>query len=272
MDKNGVSAVNKINRSAARAIDIIDLISENREAMTIAEISRTLDIPKSTAFDLVYTLVDRGYLVVDTKNKTFNLGLRLFQAGARYLENVSFYDIAHPLLEQVVSQAQETAFLAVENEGKLVYLDKVDSTSSIRTSCRIGASNPMYCTGLGKALMAALPEDEVRKIVKASGMARKTEFTITTEERLFRELNEARARGYAIDDKESEVEVFCVAAPIRDASGKPFAAISIASLVSKMENDPARVDAFGKLIADTALTISRSLGFRGDRLFPDPTP
>lgn len=262
--------MNKLNRSVARAIDIIDFVSKSNEEKSIAEISRDLEIPKSTAFDIVYTLVEKGYLeVANQKNKTFKLGLKLFQSGASYLEKVSFYDVSHPLLEEIVSKAKETAFLAVENDGMLVYMDKAESTSSIRTSCRIGSTNPMYCTGLGKALLASYPDERVREIVAKSGMAPVTEWTITTEDRLFKELNEARQRGYSIDDKENNAEIYCVAAPIYDLQGKPVAAISIASLITKMENDPDRMEQFGRLISDTALTISHQLGFRGDRLYAD---
>lgn len=260
--------MNKLNRSVARALDIINMMAAQKEAMTITEISKTLDMPKSTAFDIVYTLVDRGYLeIADTKNKAFKLGLKLFQAGASYLENVNFYDIAHPMLEEIAAKAQETAFLAVDNDGQLVYLDKVESTSSVRTSCRIGSTNFLYNTGLGKALLAAYDDEKVKKIVRASGMKPKTPYTITSYEELIVELNKARARGYAIDDRESEVEVFCVAAPIYNSQGQPFAAISIASLVSKMENNPERVQKFGELVAETALIISKRNGFRGENLF-----
>lgn len=262
--------MSKLNRSVARAIDIIELVSASKDEMSIAEISKSLDMPKSTAFDIIYTLVEKGYLqVANQKNKTFKLGLKLFQSGASYLEKVSFYDVSHPLLEQVVSQAQETTFLAMENDGMLVYMDKVESSSSVRTSCRIGSTNPMYCTGLGKALLASYPDERVHSIIEVSGLAAITPWTITTEERLFQELNEARQRGYAIDDRESQAEVYCVAAPIYDAQGRPIAAISIASLYSKMENNAERVERFGRLIADTALTISRQLGFRGDKLYAD---
>lgn len=260
--------MNKINRSVARALDIIDLIASKNEALTIAEISRILDMPKSTAFDIVYTLVDKGYLeITDQKNKAFQLGLRLFQAGSRYLENTNFYGIAHSMLEAIVKEVNETAFLAVENDGQLVYMDKVESTSSVRTSCEIGSNNPMYHTGLGKAILAAFPEKRVQEIIEISGLAPKTEYTVKTYDALLRDLAEARERGYAIDDREGELEVFCVAAPIYDAQGRPFAAISIASLVSKMEQDPARIEKFGNLIASTALAISKRIGFRGDKLY-----
>ena len=260
--------MNKLNRSVARAIDIIDLISASKEEVTIAEISRMLDIPKSSAFDIIYTLVEKGYLeVANQKNKSFKLGLKLYQSGASYLEKISFYDVSHPLLEEISKQVMETTFLAVENDGVLVYMDKVESISSVRTSCRIGSTNPLYCTGLGKALLASYSDERVREIVGKSGLHPVTEWTITTEERLFKELSEARQRGYSIDDRESQPEIFCVAAPIYNDIGKPIAAISIASLFTKMQNNPERVERFGRLIADTALTISRKIGFKGEGLF-----
>jgi DNA-binding IclR family transcriptional regulator len=257
-----------MNRSAARAIDIIDLVAESKESMTITEISKILDMPKSTAFDLVYTLVNKGYLeATDSKNKTFGLGLRLFQAGARYLEKTNFYDIAHPVLEEIMRKTNETVFLALENNGRLVYLDKVETTSSVRTYCQIGSNHPMYHAGLGKAILAAFSEEQVREIIKEEDLIAKTQYTITTLDGLFKELDETRKRGYAIDNREGEIEVFCVAAPIYNAMGKAFAGISIASMVSRMEADPGRVERFGKLIAENAFSISKRIGFRGDTLY-----
>ncbi len=160
----------KINRSVARALEIMELIAQSKEDLTISEISKFLAIPKSTTFDILYTLLEKGYLEqTSEKQKTFRLGMKLFQTGAHYLDRTPFRDVAHATLENLVETAGETAFLAILNKDELVYLDKIESPNSVRTSARIGSSNPLYCTGLGKAILATLPDDEVRAILKRAG-------------------------------------------------------------------------------------------------------
>ena len=259
----------KINRSVARAIDMLNMISETKDPLTITEISQRLDIPKSTAFDIINTLVDKGYLETDKKQKTFSMGINVFQVGSRYLDKLDFQSAAHSLLEEMMLKSGETVFLAVENQGRLVYLDKVESNASVRTDSRLGTSNPMYCTGLGKALLAAYENDRVKAIISQEPMKAKTEYTLTNYQELLRDLEQTRRRGYSIDNRESELEVFCVAAPIYDLSGRPVAAISIAGMASRMLGNDQKVAEFGKLVMETALLVSKRLGYRGSRVYED---
>ncbi|WP_409310454.1 IclR family transcriptional regulator [Pectobacterium sp. B1J-3] len=261
----------KINRSVARALDMLELVANTHDELTITEISKQLGIPKSTTFDIIYTLVDKGYLdIANPRVKSFKLGLKLFQTGAVYLDQTPFYEVARPILEDLAAKAQETSFLAMENDGFLVYLDKVESAASVRTSARIGSNNPMYCTGLGKALLASMSDEQVKAILQQTGGLKPvTPFTIVDETRFFGVLNEARQRGYVIDDREHNSEVFCVAAPIYNARGKTQAAISIASLFSKVKDNPSRVEELGQLISEAALSLSRRIGFRGEQLFEE---
>lgn len=260
----------KTNRSAARALDILDLIAGRRDLLTITEVGRILDIPKSTAFELVHTLVEKGYLEVDThKLKTFKLGLKAFQTGIAYLERTDFFREIRPLLEMLMAATLETVFLVQESGGKVVYVDKVESTASVKTSSKLGSTNPMHCTGVGKALLTAYDDERVRRIVERTGLPAKTQYSITDYGSLTAELAVTRSRGYAIDNRESELEIFCVAAPVFDMGGNPVAGISIASPASRMIGHPDRIREFGRLVAETALAASHRLGFRGERLFPD---
>jgi len=257
----------RTNKSVARTVEILDLIANQRESLTITEISQMLGIPKSSTFEILYTLVDKGYLeVADKKLKSFKLGLKLYQAGVLFITKTDLHCVARPLLEDMMNKSQETVFLVVENSGNLVYLDKVEGTASGRTSATLGSTNPLYCTGVGKALLAAYNENKVKEIV-ALGMQRRTKYTFTNYEDLRDELEVTRDRGYAIDNRENELEVFCVAAPVYDLSGKAIAAISIASLASRMVNDSGRVKQCGQLVMDVALLISQRLGYQGSKLY-----
>jgi len=210
--------------------------------------------------------VEKEYLQVEDENlKTFKLGIKLFQAGTSYLKKMDLNREARPLLEDMMKKSGETVFLAVDVNGMTVYLDKVEGSSSTRTTSVLGSSNPMYCTGLGKALLAAYPEDRVKAITGGGSLKAVTEHTLKYYDDLISDLKEVRKRGYSIDDRENEEDVFCVAAPVYDRTGKPIAAISIASLASKINSS--RQELFGNLVKTTALEISRRLGYVGAELY-----
>lgn len=257
----------KLNKSAERVADILEIISKNEKPMGITEISKTLGIPKSSTFDLLYTLVDKGFLEIADENlKTFKLGIKLFMIGSAYLKKVNFVELAHPILEKIMKETSETVFLAVENNGQLVYLDKVEPlTMTMRPAAVPGSTNPMTCTGIGKALLAAYSNERVKEITGDGKLITKTKNSIDSYENLIDELEKIRARGYAIDDRESEEEIYCIAVPIYDYTNKPIAAVSISSLTYKMNEN--REKHFSDLLIDYALKISSKLGFLGNGLF-----
>ena len=255
------------NKSADRVMDILDYIAAQRRAVTVTEISRELEIPKSSAFNLLQTLAARRYLEVEDGNlKTFKLGFRLFQTGVAYLQNIRLHQVAHPLIKTLMEESGETVFLGAEDNGRIVFLDAAETSTSIRTTARLGRSQkPMYCSGLGKALLACYPPQRVRDIVSRDGFVPVTENTVPDFDALTRELERTRERGYALDNREGDTNLICVAAPVRDAGGEPVGSVSIATPFFKMDAERQRV--FGGLVARTALEISRKLGFLGSELF-----
>ncbi|MEW6660879.1 MAG: IclR family transcriptional regulator [Bacillota bacterium] len=256
----------RMNKSASRVVDILLLLTSKKRPITISEVSHALRIPKSSAFELLYTLVEKGFLqMADEKLKTFSTGIKLFEVGVSYLANTDLHREARPFLERIMSESGETAFLAVEDQGELVYLEKVEASSSVRTTAVLGSRKPMHCTALGKALLAAYDPQRVRSITGEGSLPSLTKYTITTYQALLMDLAKIRQRGYAIDDKESEIEVFCVAAPVYGQANLPIAAISIASLASKV--DDGKLEQLSGLITAAALSISRRLGFMGEKLY-----
>ncbi len=256
----------RLNKSAARVVDILSLIARSEKPLKITEISNMLDIPKSSTFSLLYTLVDKSFLEIDDNNlKTFKLGLKLFEVGTSYLTKKELPKVATPLLEKLMNEVSDTVFLAVEDEGELVYLKKFEPSSEIRTTARLGSRKPMYCTGLGKALLATYSRQKVKEIVGNGDLEALTKYTITDPKELMKDLEEIRNRGYSIDNRESEEQLFCVAAPIYDQTESSIAAISIASLASTMNQQ--RIEQNSKKITNVALEISRRLGFGKEKLF-----
>lgn len=256
----------QFNKTAARVVDILLLIAKSEKPLTITEVSNSLGIPKSSTFNLLYTLVDKRFLEIENENlKTFKLGLKLFEAGSSYLAKKELTNVAIPLLESLLNEVKDTVFLAVEDEGELVYLKKFEPSSEIRTTARLGSRKPMHCTGLGKALLAAYSDKKVKKIIGEGELEALTKYTITDSDELMKDLEQIRKRGYSIDDRESEEQLFCVAVPIYDQNASPVAAISIATLVSTV--DPERITKISRKIRNTGLQISRQLGFSKNKLF-----
>lgn len=257
----------KINKSAARVVDILELLANNEEPLGITEISNSLNIPKSSTFDIVYTLVEKSFLeIADERLRTFKLGLKIFTIGATFLRKGNLIQIVRPYLERVMQETQDTVFLAVENNADIVYLDKVEPISEgIKTTATLGATNPMSITGLGRAILSTYSPEKVKKIVGEDPLITKTKYSINNYNDLMKELDFTRKRGYAIDIRESQEEICCVAAPIYDYSNEAIAAISIASLAYKM--DETRQKELGNIIVRTALEISAKLGFAGNKLY-----
>ncbi|MGW8428556.1 IclR family transcriptional regulator [Peribacillus simplex] len=255
----------KLNKSASRVMDILVLLSREDQPLTVSEISRELNVPKSSTFEILTTMVEKGFLQVDNHLKIYKLGLKLFEVGAAYLYNTDLHKAARPYLETLMTKTGETAFLAIESDGEVVYLDKVEAPSSIRTTATLGNRNPMYRTGLGKAILAGYSDDKVRELMGNTEFIQRTSNSITSYNSLIENLNQIRQRGYSIDDRENEEDVFCIAAPVYDESNRPVAAISVAGLATRMKD--AEKDKYSEFLVEAALGISKRLGYRNNRLF-----
>jgi len=259
----------KLNKSASRSIDILNLLAKSTKPLTQLEVSQSLDLPKSSTYELLYTLLEKGILEFDNKDlKTFKLSLKIFEIGMTVLENSELPRIARPILESLSSKIGETIFLAVENMDEIVYLDRVEECSSITSSVGLGIRRPMYCTGLGKALLATYSAKRVKAIWdNVDTKIIYTKNTLHQYDDLIAELQETRIRGYAIDNREMEDKIFCVAAPIYGRADTAVGAISIAIIYLKA--DKKKTEFLGKEIMNSALAISKRLGFRRDTIYFD---
>ena len=257
----------RLNKSAARSVEILEFIAKGERPVSMADICRELGFPKSSTFELVYTLINKGFLeVADEKLKTFRLGFKLFQVGVAFLANTSLHKEARPVMEELMLVTDHTVLMAVEHNGKIVYLDKVEPPAEVvRIEAKLGSSNLLHCTGLGKALLAAYSHERVKELTGGDRLIPKTPFSIQSYDELVKELECIRERGYSIDNKESESNVFCFAAPIYDRLNQPVAAISLRCLAATIDND--KINKFSQLITQSALLISHRLGFLGSKLY-----
>ncbi len=209
-----------------RAFAVLDLLGESDMPLGLAQVASSLQLHKSTAHRFLMVL-ERHRMVERTTNGKFRLGLRLFDFGNRAIEQYDLRDRAQPHLRRLVAETEETAHLCILEAAHVIYIDKIEPARSVRMITRIGASNPVHCTSVGKAILAFLPEDRAADIARRLRFERFTHHTITTPEALRTEMEKTRRRGYAVDDEEYEEGLRCIAVPLLDAQRLPVAAISV---------------------------------------------
>src|SRR5438128_1664081 len=246
-------------KSADRTLDIFELLVAEPNGLTISEISDRLGFARSSTRGLVHTLQTRGYLALDG-GRRFQLGARLIQLGLNVVDRLELRSAAREPMERLVQLTHDTALLATPDRGELLYVEKILSdTRDVRTDPRVSSKRPLHCSSLGKALLAALDDQAVMKVIDLIGLERVTQFSITNRDRLLDDLARTRARGYSVDQQEALVGVWCVGAPVRDHTGRSVAAISLSTI--KDFFDP---DQTGPQVAAAAVEVSRAMGWTGD--------
>lgn len=245
--------------SVRKALAILDLLSDGRER-SLSDIARTLSLAKSTAHSLLETLSAERLLDRDAASGGFSLGIRLIELGSCAQTGHDLVRIAAPFLKGLNLQFDETVHLVVLDRDEVLYIDCIESQRRLRTYSVIGVRAPLYCTSVGKAILAYLPDAEISRIAVERGLARFTENTITTEARLWAEIAHIRELGYAIDDREHEDHLRCVGAPIFNARGDAFASVSLSGPAER--NTMERIEAMTPALLDATAEISRRLGCR----------
>ncbi|WP_299087259.1 IclR family transcriptional regulator [uncultured Metabacillus sp.] len=244
-------------KSAERVLRVFELLAHHTEGLTIKEISGKLSFPQSSTSNLIGTLYQEGYLNQDS-HKRYRLGPKLIQMGTLAMESLDISSQGTPFLKKLMEDVQETVFMAVLSEGQLVYIAKIDNNRSIRTTAQPGYRKPLYCTGLGKAFLAFLPEHEKNAILDETDLTPITNNTITNRQEFEQKLKQFAEWGYSIDDEENEEGLYCLAAPIFGADRTIQAAISVAGPKERMIN---RKDFIVEKLLQTAKNISESIGY-----------
>ena len=176
---------NKSVQSADRLIDIIEARSNHPRGIALAALSLEVDLHKSTIHRFLATLLSKGYVVKDGETTRYRLTMRMFEIGSRVLGGANILSIARPILENLAGETDEAVHMVVRDGNEIVYIYKEESSNSmIRMSSKVGLRSPMYCTGLGKAIMAMLPENETQNIWNQTEIIQHTEKTITNYQRM----------------------------------------------------------------------------------------
>ena len=223
---------NKVTvQSVDRAVEILRCF-EQGDKLGVTEISRRLDLHKSTVFGLINTLVSNRLLEKAPDSDKYQLGIELFRLGANAQSGIR--EIGAPHVRQLMEATGETVNLVLPDGGYVVYVDKRESQHSMRICTSIGLRLPMYCTAVGKVILAFLGDEERSAAFMDMKLMPRTENTITSQNELFAQLSKIKSDGYAIDDEELEYGLVCVAVPILSKTGEPVAALSVSGPKTRM--------------------------------------
>jgi len=241
----------------AKALDLMDVLSRS-DSLSLTELCELLEQPKSSVFRYLMTLEDRGYVRRLPNSDEYSLGLKLIELGRAVTTQFTVHELAIPFMRRLQETFRETVNLAILEAGKVVYLEILEGTHSIRMAARPGQRDFAHSTAIGKTMLAHSPDAEVEVVVNRHGLPALTPATITTIERLRVELAQVREAGYAVDNVENETGVRCVGAPIFNHQGKAVAAISISGPADRIWGP--QVEAIGKELVAATRSISEQLG------------
>lgn len=247
-------------KSAERVLEIFELLKDYPEGLTSKEISVQLGYAGSSTFGLVKTLSEQGYLWQD-EHKKYMLGARLIQLGAYASSFLDINKVASQPLKRLMEKLQETVFMAVLSGEEIVYVAKVDNYRSISTNARLGGRKPIYCTGLGKTFLTFLPKKERDDIITRIEFTPITPNTITNKKELYEQLEAFEKQGYAIDNEEIEVGLWCAAAPVFGSTGKMEAAVSVSGPTARML---ANKEEIVTELLRTTCGLSKQMGYSGE--------
>ncbi len=224
-------------RALLRGLKIISILAESRDGMGLTEIARKAGLSKSSAHRLLHTLTQAGFVTQNDDSSHYHLSLKLLWLASNLIDGLGLDQLVRPLLEELAHTTRETVHMALLDGDAAVYVEKIDSPSSIRLYSRVGKRVPLHCTSLGKAILAYLPEERVNAIVAVEGLPRRTANTITKPKALSEHLAVIRSQGYALDEEEHEEGVRCIAAPLFDRQNHVVGAVSVTTIGFRVDRE-----------------------------------
>lgn len=248
-------------QSIDRTLMVLNCFSEHQTELRLSEIAQEIGLNKSTAHGILNTLKYHGLISQDEESHKYRLGLRLMELGSRAANSLNIIQFAGPKIRKLCSEIEETVHLGTLDGEEMVYIDKIESWQSMRIASSVGARLPAYGTGMGKAIMAFLSEEELMKSIPAV-FRPFTPNTIVNMEDLLEELERIREKGYAIDNEEHSIGLRCVAAPIFNHEGKVKYSISVSGPGVRMSEG--KMDTIILLVREACRDISEKMGYKGD--------
>ncbi|WP_112323527.1 IclR family transcriptional regulator [Oceanibium sediminis] len=243
--------------TVGKAMDLLEAVAAFGRPARFTEILAQAQLPKATAYRLLQTLSNQGMLQHDPEKNTYFIGLRLIRLAHQAWAHTSIAPVARPFLDRLSAKLGQTVHLAQLDSGQVLYVDKRNATKPIAMFSDAGKVGPAYCTGVGKAMLAFLPEAELEQALRAQAFQRYTPATLTTPEALRAELAGIRESGVSYDREEHEPQIICVAVPILSTATEPLGALSVTS--STLRHSLADLSRLAPDLQETASDIAANL-------------
>jgi IclR family transcriptional regulator, KDG regulon repressor len=241
--------------TVAKALEVLDLVAAHGRAVRFSDLLADSPYPKATLYRLLQTLVGQGMLAFDPHHASYSLGIRLVRLAHVAWQQSSLAPIARPHLDRLSAEVGETVHLAQLDHAQVLYVDKRNAREPVHMYSQAGKVGPAYCTGVGKAMLAFVPEADLPALLAQQSWHRFTDKTFTTAEALQAELAAIRARGFAFDDEEHEPGIICVALPILSSRGGVLGALSVTSTTAR--TSLAALQGLVPIISQIAQTIAQ---------------
>jgi DNA-binding IclR family transcriptional regulator len=254
--------VNQESPSVAveRALAMLEAVAQEPDGLSNAEISRKLQIPKSSASYILRTLETQGYLNRDEESNKYRVGLKVLSLSRGALSGIDVREVALPVMRHLMEKTNLTCHLAIIDGPDAVYIEKVEPTGFIRMDTWVGRRMRVHATSVGKALVAYIPQERLEKILAERGMEKRTAKTLTTLPKLMKELEKVRAQGYAVDDEENNMGARCLGAPVFNQQGVIEAAVGLSGTTQQVNAQT--MPSIVEKLKDAARHISMQLGYR----------
>lgn len=223
--------------SLSRGLQIIEILADNHDGLPLTKIASKAGVSKSSTHRLLQTLVQEGFITQDGDSSRYRLSLKLLSLSSNFIAGLGLDQLVRPLLEELSQATKQTIHLSLWDSSVAVYAQKIDPPSSIRMYAQVGKRVPMYCTGLGKAILAFLPEERAKEVVAVEELKRHTPNTITKSTALLEHLSLIRSCGYALDEEEHEEGIRCLAAPLLDQQNHVLGSVSITTLAFRVDKE-----------------------------------
>jgi len=214
-------------QAVSHALDLLEQFHGEVDELGVTELSKRLKLHKNNVFRLLATLESRGYIEQNKVTENYRLGLKTLELGQTFIKQMGLLRQSKPVLEALVSECNETTYVAILKDFSIIYLDAVETDMTVRVVPRVGSRLPAYCTAAGKVQIAHMSDEELDNFLPSKELKRYTPSTITDRDVLKEQLKTIAEKGYAVDNEELDLGVKCVSAPIRDYTRRIIGAVSI---------------------------------------------
>jgi len=250
-------------QSVSRALDLLEAFPVLGPELGLTAIAAHLKMNKATAYRLLATLEERGYVERSPESRKYRLGVRTFELGAYFQSQLDIRRLALPFLTSMVAKTNEAAFLCVREGDEALCIERVESEQEVNIfTLRVGGRQPLHCGAAPRALLAGLDDAELAAYAQRTGLPSLTENTISSLAELRRDVHQTRAQGYVVSNEDVTLGIMAVGAPIYNHAGEVTAAISLSGLAARY--GPARVAELAAIIVANARQLSRQFGYQNE--------